>query len=190
MADNDDDMVPERDWWKRAYPVSNIPEEIRSEYLQIKKLYGSSIAAIVYRMYWRWGPRAAKELARRILSFESADKVYEYLLEKIRLFDDKSRKLLASTVFLMKYEDDFERVKELSEAVERKLDGCRGLRDAALKVLHELAMRSIFYSPRCIVEYALMQLNCAAKPTKMCRETVEQIDNVLRNTPRGGGGTA
>lgn len=175
---DDDDLVPERNWRDRAYPISMIPSEIRRVYYEIKAKYGTNIANLVYVAYMSWGAAVARAVAAKILSFQSADDVLRFLQARSEMFNEESKRALASMIFLMKYDDGFEELIKMAKDVE---EVCHGAADASLKVYHELAKKGYFFSPECVVNYVMVAMNCTSTIKRTCAQAVEEIKMLVPN---------
>lgn len=176
MSEHDDGIVPERGWWKRAYPVET---PIEREYRIIKKRFGSDIGNLVVLSYKEWGVEAARLLSRRILSFSSHEELFKYLVSKVDMFDEKSRKMLSSAIRAYMYNYYFEAVLEKSSEYEST---CPGLRDAAIALFQTLSSLGYFYMPDCIVSYAMIFIvKCRDTQDTRCKSTHSSISRVLEH---------
>lgn len=177
VAMNDDEYVPERNWRDRASPIlfiPGVPHDIIHEYLEVKKRFGIDIANLVLFTYKQWGRRVAKNLANKILRFDSFDELVRFLESKINMFDTKSKKVLSGLIYSFKYSYFFD---TLLSIVNNNVHDCPTARDIAIKVFHCLASKGLFYSPDCIVEYAVIRARCRdnGRVRAKCRSVTKNI---------------
>lgn len=172
------EYVPERDWWKRTHPVEILPKQIAGEFHLVKKRFGIDIANLVLFVYKTWGADVAKTLAKRILMFESHEDLFRFLVSKIDLFDERSRRILSTMLQVYKYTHHVDELFDLVAEYEKK---CPGLRDKSLALYHLLAIRGHFYTPDCIVLYSIRVLGCKdVSPTDpRCQKVFEHIERMV-----------
>ncbi|MEM1810220.1 MAG: hypothetical protein QW324_05105 [Thermofilaceae archaeon] len=175
------DMVPEKAWWRRTAPISMLPREIEYWFQEVRRRFGIDVANMVLSAYRRWGPAVAQNLARRILSFESADELFSFLVSKIDLLDERSREVLAALIHQYKYVARMEKLQRIARVHERT---CPGVTDAAIRLYHALAVRGIFHSEECIVSYALLTLNCSAVAPPNCADVFEKLSQLAPQSKR------
>jgi len=177
--DANDIYVPERNWRNRASPmmVVGIPQEIYREVQIIRRRFGIDVVNIVLLTYNSWGSRTAKLLIRKISKFNTLDELLCFLEERISMFDEKSRAILANLMLRIKTNKYFD---ELIEIARKQEEYCSGVYDLAVKIFHELVARGQFHSPECIVDVA-MALKCRKKPKSICASVAEAIKPIVES---------
>lgn len=181
MRDEIDDdvetVVPERDFWKRSYFLSNLPQDIAKSYLEIKRRFGIDVANLILLAYKYWGSRVAKTLSNRIISMGSLKDVLNFLEEKSRLFDARGRKILAELIYSFKYNNG---VDEILSIVSEREQRCPSIKNTAISIYHSLVSMGYFPPTRCLVEYAEKIEGCGSVSSS-CEQVVEKIEEVLRS---------
>lgn len=178
LVDEEAMYVPERDWWKRTYPVEVLPKPIASEFHAVRRRFGIDIANLVLFVYKTWGASIAKVLARRILMFENHEELFKFLVSKIDLFDERSRKILSSMLQVYRYAHYFDELISIASELEKR---CPGVRDKSLKLYHQLVVKGYFYTPDCVALYSVYILGCrdVSIADPKCRKVFEHISKVV-----------
>lgn len=182
MHEEEEHYVPERDWWKRTYPTVLIPKPIVGEYHEIRKRFGIDIANLVLLAYREWGRDVAKSLARRILAFRDHEELFRFLVSRIDLFDERSRRILSSTLQVYRYNHYVDELIFIASERERE---CPGVREKSLSLYHQLAIRGHFYTPDCVVLYSVRMLGCkdVSLSDPRCKRVFENLVRILGDKP-------
>lgn len=177
------EYAPEREWWKRTYPIDILPKPIAGEFHAIRRKFGIDIANLVLFVYKIWGSDVSKALARRILSFDDHESLYSFLVSKIDLFDERSRKILSTMIHVYKYTHYVDELIKLASEYEKE---CPGVRDEALDLYHSLALRGHYYTPDCIVIYVMRVKGCVNIPSAdpRCRNVFDHVSKIMNKGGR------
>ena len=160
------ELIPERDFWSRAWFVSLIPRPIRREYYAVKDRFGPDMANIVLFVYREYGSRAAKLLARRMLEFNSYDELVRFLYRRaLRL--GEGRELVARMIELYVYSNAAHGLAdEYSKA-------CPEARGVMKDVFVGLVGMGLYASVKCVRAIAEWIAKCRDALPEKCKRIAE-----------------
>lgn len=169
------DMVPEKGWRDRTSVVSTLPSDIKRDFIEVRKRFGLDIANLILLTYREWGPKTARALARRILSFPSFEDLISFLEKKFELFNERSRKILSELIYSYQYNYNFSKLLDIISKHEKN---CPNLREMSTKIFHCFASKGMFYYPECIVSYVMVKQGCRKGYNQRCKNTIKSMKNL------------
>lgn len=160
---NNDNIVPEWNFWERSSFVSTLPNPIKKYFFLVKEKFGMDIANLILVVYNEWGREVAIPFAKRILSFDSFDDLIRFLQSRSKKIGD-GKELLNDLIFSYQYSF------YLNELIKQKQRMCKnGDKELATKIFHLFASLGLFYPPLCIVQIAEVESGCRSDVAKRCK---------------------
>ena len=172
----DDDIVVERDWWKRASVISTIPRPIVREFLDLRRRFGMEIANLLLALYNRYGTAVARRFYRRVADKDDLLDVLSVVESYLDRFEPEARRTLANYVLSILYESGVELIHEISRGYG---DRYPGLTERAVRLFQELFRRGQYFSPACVVAYVIRSVYNGNDSPACRREVAEEIGRLL-----------
>jgi len=160
------EVVPERNFWDRSFPVSLIPKSIAKYFFQVKEKFGLDIANLVLFIYKDQGKEVATAFANKVLEFNSFEQLMRFLEARTKRLGN-GRELVNSLLFTYRYSYYF---NEISAKLK---NACSEAKDKAVEIFNTFVSYGYFYAPTCIIQIAEVESGCKNDVAKRCKSAFD-----------------